>query len=99
MKPPMFHVGQNVVAIHTQFAWEIADYESAPKKDRIYTISEVAFVKDKYAKWWQPWKKACMLRLSGVRSRWDAYGFAPVELLSNESLAELLSETLDPVTA
>lgn len=98
MKAPLFHVGQAVVAIHTQSAWELLDYESAPKKDRVYTVVEVAFVKDKHARWWQPWKKACMLRLEGLRYRWDAYGFAPVEEMPAEMLAELL-EALEPVTA
>jgi hypothetical protein len=99
MKPPKFHIGQAVVALYGQTAWELLQYEEAPKKDRIYTVTEVAFVKDTDAKWWQPWKKACMLRLAGVRRRWDAYGFAPVELLPDEALAQLLEESLEPVTA
>lgn len=89
MKPPKFHVGQAVIALDGE--WDNALCLTEPQENRIYTVLE-----NYYCKHQNEW----YIELSELRgARWDQDGFAPVELLSNEALAELLSETLEPVTA
>lgn len=93
MKPPKFHVGQAVVCVDE---WEDkCQYGKAvlpgqcPKPGPIYYV-EGSSLDD--GTWF--------ITVKGIPDyEWDEDGFAPVELLPDEALAELLSETLEPVTA
>ena len=93
MKPPMFHVGQAVVCVEE---WEDICGQGkvilpihCPKPGPIYTVAKTSH-----------WKGIWYLHLSDMPTyQWDESGFAPVELASDEAIAELLEEVFTPVTA
>ena len=97
MKPPKFHVGQAVVCITGDSINWLSKYNPgsnvALKDGAIYTVSEV---------WNLPGTDIWGVKLSERPLKNGHYSekrFAPVELLPDEALAQLLEETLEPVTA
>lgn len=95
MNPPKFQAGQAVVCIH-DFGWRQADgeqplNEQTPTSGRIYVIKDM--VRFGPVNEW-------MVNLAEIRDlAFSEDGFAPVELASDEAIAELLEESFHPVTA
>ena len=98
MKPPKFHAGQAVQVIDGKFPSYCN--EVFPKQGRIYTIR---FMLHLGGVWWIMLDEI----INYPRQYSDAYRecsfnearFAPVELASDEDIAELIKESLTPVTA
>jgi hypothetical protein len=90
MKPPLFHIGQHVVAIEPITTnSSVAPPQS--KQGAVYQVNWVGEVVGKIG-----WFICCV--------EWDQRvcceerGFAPAELLPDEALAQLLEEVFEPVT-
>jgi len=97
-KPPKFHVGQAVVFVQAISA-QPDPFETYPRLGSIYHVREVVLISGDYG--------LRLVEIKNPRARYaDAIGeaafweerFAPVELLPDEALAQLLEETLAPVT-
>jgi hypothetical protein len=89
MKPPLFHVGQAVVCIENE--WEDCDGAppSRPVKGSIHIVEDVQWDVDN---WYLSFPAFPI-------NHFEQDAFAPAELLPDATLAELLEETLAPVTA
>jgi len=87
MKPPKFHVGQAVVCVSPV---------AGLKKGTIYTVESLPFSR---ALGRVVIELAEFRPICGIAQTWSPERFAPVELLPDEALAQLLEETLEPVTA
>lgn len=94
-KPPLFHIGQAVVVLPTIIAVHVRPDLKLPKIGPVYTVNYVEQHRYPSGRWcWmigcEEWDQAtCM----------DEAHLAPVELLPAETLAQLLSESLEPVAA
>lgn len=98
MKPPKFHVGQAVVCLSASTALFYPD-EKKPIPNKIYTVRTVnpGFIDPG---WFLRFEEIINPPYyEGEECQFSEARFAPVELLPDEALAELLSETLEPVTA
>jgi hypothetical protein len=95
MKPPLFHVGQAVVCATESF-WTTEMHKHVPdiKKDKVLHIAGM--------EWMGPWGRPYWYLWFEEIPYPNAYRedkFRAVELLPDAALAELLEETLAPVTA
>jgi hypothetical protein len=111
MKPPMFHVGQAVLAVGIPGVTpEPQPGETYPTKGEIYHVREWRFGRGRDAtgkhtvvigislvEITNPSKRRYLGGWAEVVFNQDC--FAPVELLPSEAIAELLRQTLEPVTA
>jgi len=95
MRPSLFHVGQAVVCVDDN--WPAVAVDNArPRPAHIPRSGPVYHVERVYS-----WEGTWYLHLKelGPECGWNERAFAPVELLPDEALAQLLEESLEPVTA
>jgi hypothetical protein len=94
MKHPKFHVGQAVVCIDAHI--DGPSSVPTPKKGSIYRIKNPVAWKTKGG--WEVELYEFECPDSDSFYSYDDFHFAPVELASDEALAQLLEETLEPIT-
>lgn len=99
MKPPKFHVGQAVVFVDPSGRAE-RSHENLPCKGKIYHVRALREYTDTWGLLLEEIVNRPRFYLNGFNEVcFDERRFAPVEELPDEALAELLEETLAPVTA
>lgn len=96
MKPPKFHVGQAVVCIKGDGWRPEFTAVNRPVKGKVYTIRQVIIDGGDCLLWLKELLNPA-LKPFLFEPGFLAYRFAPVELLPDEALAELLSETLETI--
>lgn len=96
-KPPLFYVGQHVTPIAASIDYLEQGCSLRWRMGEVYEVNWVAWVKKQPCGNEAGWHIGCVEwpQDECVHERL----LAPVNLLPDEALAELLSETLEPVTA